>query len=144
MRYDDYRQLKLELEYIQKSLKPSFIKAFIQAGWNVSCFRKNKSFCNDIRDQYDYQINNMLKKYYLDDINVYKKFDEIWTSIWDNYEEPSIAGKVLKMAFFSIPLGTALQAYDSEELIRKSLNEYFDKTKEYCLNRVLEHVDDNE
>ena len=142
MRYDDYRQLKLELEYIQKSLQPSFVKAFVQAGWIV---RKNKEFCNDVRNQYDYQVNNMLKKYYLNDISVYRKFDEIWDSIWDKYEEPSAAGKVLKFALHSTSiLGTALQAYDAKEEIQKSLDEYFDKTKEYCLNKVLEHVDDNE
>ena len=32
----------------------------------------------------------------------------------------------------------------AKEEIQKSLDEYFDKTKEYCLNKVLEHVDDNE
>ena len=142
MRYDDYRQLKLELEYIQKSLQPSFVKAFVKAGWNV---RKNKEFCNDVRNQYDYQVNNMLKKYYLNDISVYRKFDEIWDSIWDKYEEPSAAGKILRFALCSNSiLGTALQAYDAKEEIQKSLDEYFDKTKEYCLNKVLEHVDDNE
>ena len=30
MRYDDYRQLKLELEHIQADLEPIFIKAFLQ------------------------------------------------------------------------------------------------------------------
>lgn len=145
MRYDDYRQLKLELEHIQNDLKPSFFKAFLQVGLDACFVRNNSSFCQDLRDQYDYQVRNMLKSYRLDEISVHKKFDEIWTSIWQKYEDPSVSDKAFKFLITTLSIfGTAKQAYDAKQVIQDSIEQYFEKTKEYCLSEVLKFVDDND
>lgn len=137
MRYDDYRQLKLELEHIQADLEPIFIKAFLQVFLHkasLGFFRTNDEFCKEIKEQYNYKIRKMLDNYALYDIQIHKKFDEIWVSVWSTQEDSSLPEKALKYI-----LG---EAYEAKVIVQGSIKEYFKKTKTYCLEKAFEKVDD--
>ena len=137
MRYDDYRQLKLELEHIQEDLEPIFIKVFLQVFLHKNSFgffRANAKFCQEIKDQYNYKIRKMLDNYALDDIQIHKKFDEIWVSVWSAQKDFSM----LDILLYIISRG----AFEAKVMVQGSIKEYFKQTKTYCLEKAFEKVDD--